>query len=701
MTKLKSIPSSVKKLGITAVFCLGVIGLIHADNWYVGNWRKSKQIALSSLAKVYRNRLETTIASRFNAIESVNALFTMHLDTTADEFGHFTQILMQHHPPIRALQYANAETWVTYVYPPKGNEITISNPKHLLSDPKRRPFVKKAIDQHRMTVQGPFELRQGGQGMVVRSPIYIKEKFAGLAIGVIDVPILITEACERIDHDAVVLQISDAQGNIFHKSRQTASGWESQKITVGDTTWTLALGWRKRLNSWPEGRWAIWLFGGGLFLFLFSMLWLTTLQNKRLSRKVEDRTRELREKNLALSKEISEQKRLQEKIRVQEVALRHAQKMDSLGTMAGGVAHEYNNILGIILGNTELALDDLSPQHPARVCLEEIKMASLRGKEVGRQILLFINKLPSRRAPLNICDVIKEALNLAHHTIPKNIEIRFHRLCKDEKIMADASDITQLFINLVTNAAQAVETTNGTIDVTLETIHLDNQAAAVYGKIPPQDYVRLIVSDTGKGIAPQIIERIFEPYFTTKDVDQGLGMGLAVVYGIVKKNNGAVKVESRPDEGTRMEVLFPLLKTVPVKLQDDAKHLLRGKERILLVEDEPSLLKMLTLTLTRLGYQITPFSDSLEALKTFQSAPRQFDLLITDVAMPGLPGDYLARKILQIRADMPIIICTGHSDRLDQTTASQIGISAYAAKPLLKDDLARLIRKVLCKNQTV
>lgn len=684
-----------KKLAIAVSFCLGVLAMFSADRWYVDNWRKSQKIKLSSLSQIYRNRLETTIISRFNAIESINALFTIHPNSTSEEFAHFAQIVMTNNPPIRALQYADEKTRVTYVYPPKDNEITISKPKTLLTDPKRGSYVKKAISQRRPTVQGPYELRQGGMGLVVRSPIFIKETFCGLAIGVFDVPALIQGIWEQTEHDNVFFELSDQKGLGFAGALPTGSEVKVTTIKAGDTIWKLAMGWSHKSEAPPKTRWIIWLVGSGIFLFIYSILWVISAQNKLLAQKVAQRTRELREKNKALANEMAEQERLHQKIHTQQIALRHAQKMDSLGTMAGGVAHEFNNILGIILGNVELALDDLDHYHPARMFLEEIKNASLRGREVGRRILLFINRLPSPIGPLNICSVVREALILARHTIPKNIEIRDHILCKHQTIQADPSEITQLLINLITNAFEAVNTESGTIDVTLRPKVLTKQTKVLYGKISPKDYVSIQVADTGGGIEPKIIERMFDPYFSTKEMSQGLGMGLAVVYGIVKKYDGAINVESFLDRGTTIEIFFPLLKTAQVECREDTQRGPKAMERILLVEDEPALLKMLTRMIQGFGYHVTAFADSRKALKQYQKTPDQFDLVITDMAMPALPGDHLARTMLKIRPNMPIIICTGHSDHMDDAKAKEMGIAAYAAKPIQKSELAGLIRAVL------
>ena len=379
-----------------------------------------------------------------------------------------------------------------------------------------------------------------------------------------------------------------------------------------------------------------------------------------------------------------------------EEELKQAQKMESIGTLAGGIAHEFNNILGIVIGNTELALMDVPDWNPAKECLKEIRKASLRAKDVVRQIMSFARKTPFERKPLQISTIIKESLKLMRATIPTIIEIRQTISCESEMILAVPTEISQVFMNLCTNSAHAMGEEAGVLEVDLKAITLDDDSAAQYEDLKSGDYVKLTVRDTGHGIKPEILDRIFDPYFTTKDVDEGLGMGMAVVYGIVKKHDGAIKVSSEIGKGTVVEVLFPLIKeTVEPEFKEESADILGGTERILFVDDEESLVKAVEQMLGRIGYEVVTKMNPMEALDLFKAEPGRFDLVITDMAMPHLTGDKLAHELIRIRKDIPVILCTGHSARIDEDRDKELSLAAYAMKPLVMRGFAITVRKVL------
>jgi signal transduction histidine kinase/ActR/RegA family two-component response regulator len=387
-------------------------------------------------------------------------------------------------------------------------------------------------------------------------------------------------------------------------------------------------------------------------------------------------------------------KALSEKEQAQE-QIRQAHKMKAIGTLTGGIAHEFNNMLGIIIGNVELAADDIAEDNPAADYIEEIRIASLRARDVVQKLMIAAQKNPTQRKPIQISAVVKDSLDLLRKTIPADIDIRPKIACTSERILADQSEIHQVMINLCTNSAHAVKNESGVLEVLLETVTLDERFAARFKDLLPGDYVRLTVRDNGEGIAPGDMDRIFDPYFTTKDIDEGLGMGLAVVHGIVKKNNGAIHIESNVGKGTTVEVLFPLLETLSKEEVEQSETLPTGTERILFIDDEASLVKMVKQMLERSGYEVVGKTSSTDAVKVFTENPGRFDLVISDISMPDMPGDRLAQKMIQIRPDIPIIVCTGHSDRIDEKKAQDMGIQAFIMKPLTKADLTKTVRKVL------
>ena len=389
-----------------------------------------------------------------------------------------------------------------------------------------------------------------------------------------------------------------------------------------------------------------------------------------------------------LMEDITERKRL-------EKELRQAQKMEAIGTLSGGIAHDFNNILGIILGNTELAMDDIPDWNPARRNLEEVRKACLRAKDVIQQILSFSRQTDSDKKPIKMAPIVKESLTVLRASIPTSIEIRQDIDVAEDTILGNPTQIHQVLMNLCGNAAHAMEETGGILEVNLENILLNAQEASQYHQIKPGPYMKLTVRDTGHGIDAAIMKRIFDPYFTTKDVGKGTGMGLAMVHGIVKSHNGAISVQSKPGEGSSFHILFPLIKQVQpdeVKLID---KLPRGHERILFVDDERSIVEFNKQRLERLGYTVEIKTDPVAALALFVSNPDAFDLVMTDMTMPHMTGDALARQLLKIRPDIPIILCTGYSARMSEEKAMESGIKKYIEKPIEMENLARSVREVL------
>jgi len=379
-----------------------------------------------------------------------------------------------------------------------------------------------------------------------------------------------------------------------------------------------------------------------------------------------------------------------------EAQLRQAHKMEAIGTLAGGVAHEFNNILGVIIGNNELALMDMPDWNPAKNCLKEIQKASLRAKDVVRNILSFARKTPAERTPIQISTVIKESLKLLRASVPTMIEIRQNISCERDMILADPTEVNQVLMNLCTNAVHATGVKAGALEVGLEPIALDKDSAAKYDGLNPGDFVKLTVRDTGYGIDPEIIGRIFDPYFTTKSLAERTGMGLAIVYGIVKKHDGAIRVESEAGKGTVFEVLFPLHEgVVEQEVKEEPEVFPKGTERILFVDDEPSLVEIAERMLRQLGYDVETKTSSVEALDLFKEEPDRFDLVITDIGMPLMAGDRLAQELIKIRPDVPVIICTGYSECFSEEKAKEMGIKAFIMKPLGMRDLANTVRKVL------
>ena len=385
--------------------------------------------------------------------------------------------------------------------------------------------------------------------------------------------------------------------------------------------------------------------------------------------------------------DITESKRLQHQ-------LQQASKMESFGTLAGGIAHDFNNILGIIIGNIELAMDEVPKSTPAHLNLEEVLEASLRARDVVHQLLSFARKTKLEKKPVNIALILKKSLKLLRSSIPASIELRQNISEDVDTILANPTQINQILINLSTNAHHAMPH-GGILEISLKDVELDKNSAARTPNLSPGRYVNLKVSDTGHGISAKEMHRIFDPYFTTKEVGKGTGMGLAVVHGIVNSHDGAISVQSEFGKGTTFSIYFPVIETHAVLDIETAPILPTGNEKILLVDDEESILFAGRHQLERLGYQVETRRNPVEALELFRADPNQFDLVITDMTMPKMTGDLLTQEILKLRSGMPIILCTGFNEKIDEKKAKGLGICQYIEKPVNKRILATVVRQVL------
>jgi PAS domain S-box-containing protein len=384
----------------------------------------------------------------------------------------------------------------------------------------------------------------------------------------------------------------------------------------------------------------------------------------------------------------AEKKRLQ-------TQLQQSQKMESIGTLAAGIAHDFNNILYSIIGYTELALDDAERSTLLHNNLQEVLIAAQRAKDLVKQILTFSRQANQELKPLKVQLVVREALKLIRSSLPSTIEIKQNISNTCSLVIADATQIHQVAMNLLTNAYHAMEDEGGKLNVTLKEVDLDVDDLQD-PTIAAGSYVCLTVADTGAGIDEYVLHRIFEPYFSTKEKDKGTGLGLAMVHGIVKSYGGNIRVYSEPGKGSAFHVYLPVIQTQAEREELDVVLPVEGgTERILLVDDEVQIVRMEQQMLERLGYHVTVRTSSIEALEAFRAVPDKFDLVITDMTMPNMTGVELAKKIIEIRPDIPMIICTGFSEKISKHKAITMGIRGYVMKPVIKRELAKKIREVL------
>jgi two-component system cell cycle sensor histidine kinase/response regulator CckA len=400
---------------------------------------------------------------------------------------------------------------------------------------------------------------------------------------------------------------------------------------------------------------------------------------------------------VAQIQDITERKRAEEQRKKLEEQLRKAQKMEALGTLAGGTAHEFNNILGIIVGYSELAKMELGENHRMTRHLEEVLKASQRAKEIVQQILTFTRQQKDQRELILLHPIVADAVKLVRTTLPENVEVVTDIAPGASAILGNATQIHQVLINLCTNAWHAMKDSGGLIRITQRSMTLDETASATHPALHPGPYVRLSIEDNGKGMDAATMARIFEPFFTTKGPGKGTGLGLAVVHGIVQAHDGAVVVQSQPGQGTTFHLYFPAELAAPVKtMQAGPVSMPTGAgQQILLVDDEVALAQAAVMSLSHLGYRVTGVNSAAEALKTFHQQPGAIDLVITDLTMPGMNGIDLATALHEVRPELPIILASGFGGLRTAHFARGPGRRAVLQKPFTTETLARTVHQLL------
>ncbi len=406
--------------------------------------------------------------------------------------------------------------------------------------------------------------------------------------------------------------------------------------------------------------------------------------------RVKNRTVKLNEVNERLLFEIAERKQA-------EGLLIQAQKMEAVGTLAGGVAHDFNNMLGGILNFAEIIKNKSMERHLVEEYADDVLKLCKRGRDVVRQLLTFVSKGPSELEPFVINVIINESLKVLSSSFPSIIDIKAGISPNMYTIMGDQTQIEQLLLNLGNNAAHAMGERGGVLEIKLDCITVNQEMVQKHSGLKSGSYVKLIVSDTGIGIAPEDVDKIFNPFFTTKKAGEGTGLGLSVVHGIVENHGGVIVVDSELDRGTTFTVFFPIIEAMEEeKYTEDIPV---GTERILFVDDEWSMIKTMGMLLEDLGYKVTAMMNSTEALEIFKKAPDSFDIVITDLTMPEMAGDSLTKELIKIRSDIPVILCTGFGDSIDVEKIKAYGIREILSKPYESDALAKIIREIFDNHE--
>jgi PAS domain S-box-containing protein len=489
-----------------------------------------------------------------------------------------------------------------------------------------------------------------------------------------------------IEQVAESVMITDAKGNIqyINPACEKISGY-SRKQLIGQNPRILNSGAQD--FSFYKGMWET---------LLRENVWHGHLTNQRKDGSFyqEDVTiSSVRDQKERITNFVAVKRDITEELYKQK-QLRQAQKMEAIGTLAGGIAHDFNNILAAIMGYAELTRDELPPGSQGRNYFNEVCKASSRAKELVRQILTISRQTEPERTYFEIHLIVEEAIRLLRSTIPSTIRIKT-RVAPCGTVWADAPEIHQIIMNLCTNAFYAMAENGGTLEINLQ--RTDTPQSTLFGDIQLEagPYIDLSVSDSGHGIAPELLSRIFDPYFTTKPKDKGTGLGLAMVHSIVSQYGGAIRVESHIGEGSSFFIRLPRVDHVAMSPSEEKRRPGTGDEHILLVDDEPNVVDLGRLVLTKFGYKVTTSTSSKKALEIFTSKPDVFDLVITDMTMPEMTGLELAKAIGSIRADIPIILCTGFSDQITAERFKAAGIDQLVMKPMENREMVSVVRRVL------
>jgi PAS domain S-box-containing protein len=393
--------------------------------------------------------------------------------------------------------------------------------------------------------------------------------------------------------------------------------------------------------------------------------------------------------------DISERIRAEQERRSLEEKLAQGRKMEAIGTLAGGIAHDFNNILSAIIGYTELAKEDLAPTSETAQHLGEVYRAALRARDLVKHILSFSRQAGAGKIRLDPTILISEALKMLRPSLPATIEIHQHIERPQLTVLADPTSINQIVVNLCTNAFHAMEEKGGVLDIEVKRVDLSAEDLLLEPQVLPGPFVRLRVADSGIGIAPEHRSRIFDPYFTTKEMGKGTGMGLAIVHGLVHDCGGFITCYSQLGQGTVFHVYLPGVPGEAEESEAVPQEVDGGTERILFVDDETMIGEASRVILEGLGYRVRIFNDPIAALTFFREMQRDIDVVITDQTMPGMTGVEMAVEMLKLRPELPIILCSGYSSTIDRDKAIALGIKEFAVKPLLKRDLALLLRQVI------
>jgi signal transduction histidine kinase/CheY-like chemotaxis protein len=666
-------------------------GALAASGLFVGLsdrlGRVERRRAVEAVAHGLASNLEQELSSATAAPAALGALVAR--SGTPADFDGLARELLSLSGAIDSVQLAPGGV-IRLIYPLPGNEAALG--LDLLGDPVQRPDVQAAMLTRKVILAGPFRLRQGGIGLAARTAVFTHdargEAFWGVASVIVRLPRLLEAArLDRLEASGYLHQLSrqdpvTGQRDVFAGSARPLEDPVVVSIAVPNGRWSLAVA--PRAGSGPSpGTW-IALAGAVLGALVVALLALRLFQEpERLREEVAARTAELEEAH-------REQ-------RLTEASLRQAQKLEAIGLLAGGVAHDFNNLLVGIIGYSDLLAESAEPGSLAEEASQVIGQAARRAAELTRQLLAFARKGKQRDEPVDLHALVEEVSRLLSRTLGKDIQVARRPGATNPCVVGDPGQLQQVVLNLVVNARDAMPQ-GGTL--TLETSNrvLDEVRAAALG-LPPGEYTVLAVGDTGIGIAAAIRERIFEPFFTTKEGERGTGMGLAMVYGIVKNHGGAIRIDSVEGQGSRFEVWLPTGPAAPHLTAAPPPSSLstspRGQGRVLVVDDEEVVRRTAARLLRKLGYQPVEAAGGQEAIDWLQAHRGEVDVVLLDVGMPGMDGLSCFGRLREIEPGLRVVISSGFAEGGQVQAMLDLGAVDSVPKPYTPAELGQALARAL------
>jgi signal transduction histidine kinase len=645
------------------------------------------QTATKAQALFVKNKMESDLSERILPLELLGERRQVHSKDDNADLESDASLVMSRYPVYQAILWIDPKLKGLWVSPRRGSEGRIRT--DLWSDARTRMALRAAADSGRVTITRTVNLQNSDPGLLVCVPVYPEEKLAGFLVGVLAYHELFDTMLQDVAQDYWVAVYDDNQ-EIYHRAGVTPRGersWaEDANIEFRQLSW--------RVQVWPKPEALAYArsplprvtFVGGILLAGLLAFAVFMAESAHLQ------ARQVEATNKELNREIVNRKQTEE-------TLRQAQKMEAVGRLAGGVAHNFNNLLMVIRGHAALSLNRVNSDHPLRRELNEIVNTTDRASSLTRQLLAFSRKQMLQLRVLDLNTLVTQMAELLPPVLGEDIHLIMDLDPQLGRVKTDAAQVEQVIMNLVFNARDAMPA-GGDLTITTANTHLDEAWVHLHPEVQPGSYVVLAVRDTGHGMDQDTQARMFDPFFTTKDRNKGTGLGLSTVYGTINQSGGSVTVSSKPGEGTTIQIFLPSVEETiqTVELAEECPGASYGEETILVVEDDDAVRRMIREFLTIKGYTVKEARSGAEAIEFLRNHAEPIDLVLTDVIMPGMKGRELGGRLAALRTGIKILYMSAHTEETIMDLDMIAPGTAFIEKPFSPEELASKVREVLVAN---